>query len=48
MNAYCNAEQAYFANAKTHPATAANIAAFQNSHNIPGYPRRTRSTLQFT
>ena len=36
-------ETAYFANAKTHAPTAANIAAFQNSHTIAGHlDRRTR------
>ena len=33
---------AYFANAKTHAPTAANIKAFQNSHNIAGISTRTR------
>ncbi len=36
LAAYDTAETAYFANAKTHPPTAANIAAFQNSHTIAG------------
>jgi peptide/nickel transport system substrate-binding protein len=45
MNTYCNSEQAYFANAKTHPGTAANIAAFQNSNNISGLSAPDSSTL---
>jgi peptide/nickel transport system substrate-binding protein len=48
MNSYCNAEQAYFANAKTHPGTAANIAAFQNSNNISGLSAPNPLTLQIT
>jgi peptide/nickel transport system substrate-binding protein len=48
LNSYCNAETAYFANAKTHPATAANIAAFQNSNNISGVTAPDPSTIQFT
>ena len=48
LNDYCNAEQAYFANAKVHPATAANIAAFQNSHTISGIAAPDSSTIQFT
>jgi hypothetical protein len=36
---YCNAETAYFANAKSHAPTAANIANFQNTHNISGHHR---------
>ncbi len=48
MNSYCNAETAYFANLKTHPATAANIAGFQNSNNITGLSAPNSSTLQIT
>jgi peptide/nickel transport system substrate-binding protein len=48
FQAYDNAETAYFANAKTHPPTAANIAGFQNSNNIPGIKAINDSTLQFT
>jgi len=48
LNDYCNAEQAYFANTKVHPATAANIAAFQNSHTISGLATPAPSTIQFT
>jgi peptide/nickel transport system substrate-binding protein len=47
MTAYCNAETAWFANSKTHPSTAANIAAFQNSNNIPGVVAVNELTLQF-
>jgi peptide/nickel transport system substrate-binding protein len=46
MNSYCNAEQAYFANTKAHPPTAANIAAFQNSNNISGLSAPNSLTLQ--
>jgi len=46
MNSYCNSEQAYFANAKTHPGTAANIAAFQNSNGISGLTAPDPLTLQ--
>jgi peptide/nickel transport system substrate-binding protein len=48
MNTYCNNELAYFANTKTHPATAANIAAFQNSNNISGLTAPDSLTLQVT
>jgi peptide/nickel transport system substrate-binding protein len=44
---YCNAETAYFANAKKHPVTAADIAGFQNSHTIPGIVAVNSLTLQF-
>ncbi|HVB42765.1 MAG TPA: ABC transporter substrate-binding protein [Streptosporangiaceae bacterium] len=47
LNDYCNAETAYFANAKKHPVTAANIAGFQNSHTISGLVAVNSSTLQF-
>src|SRR5580698_7643298 len=46
MNSYCNAEQAYFTNTKTHPATAANIANFQNTNNISGLSAPNSQTLQ--
>jgi peptide/nickel transport system substrate-binding protein len=46
LNDYCNAETAYFANAKKHPATAANIAAFQNSNTIAGISAPDPATLQ--
>jgi peptide/nickel transport system substrate-binding protein len=46
MNSYCNAEQAYFANTKTHPGTAANITAFQNSNGISGLTAPDPLTLQ--
>jgi peptide/nickel transport system substrate-binding protein len=48
MQAYDDAETAYFANAKTHAPTAANIAAFQNSHSIAGISTPNSSTIQFT
>ncbi len=44
---YCNAETAFFANAKKHPVNAANIAAFQNSHTIPGIVVVSPSEIQF-
>jgi peptide/nickel transport system substrate-binding protein len=48
MQAYDNEETAYFANAKTHPPTAANIANFQNTHSIAGISTPNSSTIQFT
>jgi peptide/nickel transport system substrate-binding protein len=48
MATYCSAETAYFANAKKHPPTAANIAGFQNSNNITGISTPDSSTLVFT
>jgi peptide/nickel transport system substrate-binding protein len=48
LQAYANEETAYFANAKTHAPTAANIAAFQNSHSIAGISTPDSSTIQFT
>ncbi len=48
MISYCNAETAYFANAKAHPPTAANIANFQNSNNISGITTPNSTTIQFT
>jgi len=48
MTSYCNAETAYFANAKAHPPTAANIASFQNSNNITGITTPNSTTIQFT
>jgi peptide/nickel transport system substrate-binding protein len=48
LQAYDNEETAFFANAKKEPPTAANIAAFQNSHNIAGITAVNSSTLQFT
>jgi peptide/nickel transport system substrate-binding protein len=48
LTAYSTAETAFFANAKKEPPTAANIAAFQNSHNISGIKAVNSSTLQFT
>jgi peptide/nickel transport system substrate-binding protein len=46
--AYSNQEAAYFQNAKKTPPTAANIAKFQNTHNISGIKAVDASTLQFT
>ena len=47
LGAYQTAEATYFANAKKHPPTAANIAGFQNSHTISGITAVNSSTLQF-
>ncbi|MHB1432328.1 MAG: ABC transporter substrate-binding protein [Streptosporangiaceae bacterium] len=46
LQSYCNAENAYFAN-KAHKPTAANIAAFQNSHTISGITAPNSMTLEF-
>ena len=48
MTAYCNAETAYFTNAKAHPPTAANIANFQNTNSISGITTPNSMTIQFT
>jgi peptide/nickel transport system substrate-binding protein len=48
MTAYANEETAYFANAKAHPPTAANIANFQNAHAISGIATPNSTTIQFT
>jgi peptide/nickel transport system substrate-binding protein len=48
LKAYDTAETNYFANAKAHAPTAANIAAFQNSHSIAGISTPNSSTIQFT
>jgi peptide/nickel transport system substrate-binding protein len=48
MQAYDTEETAYFANAKTHPYTAANIANFQNTHTIAGISTPSPSEIQFT
>jgi len=47
LTAYANAETAYFANAKAHPPTAANITNFQNTHNITGISTPNSSTIVF-
>jgi peptide/nickel transport system substrate-binding protein len=47
LTAYANAEAAFFA-IKSNAPTAANIAAFQNSHNISGITAVNSSTIQFT
>ncbi len=46
LTAYSNAEAAYFKNIKN--PTAAQIAQFQNTHNISGIKAVDASTLQFT
>jgi peptide/nickel transport system substrate-binding protein len=48
MNAYCNSEASYFANAKVHAPTAANVAGFQNSNAITGIATPDSMTIQFT
>jgi len=48
LTAYSTAETAFFANAKKEAPTAANIAAFQNSHTISGITAVNASTIQFT
>src|SRR5580700_8783076 len=48
FTSYCNAETSFFANTKANPPTAANIAAFQNSHSISGITAPNSSTIQFT
>jgi peptide/nickel transport system substrate-binding protein len=45
MTSYCNSEIAYFA-VKSHTATAANIANFQNTHTISGLSAPNALTLQ--
>jgi peptide/nickel transport system substrate-binding protein len=47
LTSYCNAETAFFGN-KSNAPTAANIAAFQNSHNISGLSAPSATTLQIT
>jgi peptide/nickel transport system substrate-binding protein len=48
LTAYANQETAFFANAKAHPPTAANITNFQNTHSISGIATPNSSTIQFT
>jgi len=48
LTQYANEETAYFANAKVHPPTAANIANFQDTHSISGIATPNSSTIQFT
>jgi peptide/nickel transport system substrate-binding protein len=48
LTSYANAETAYFANAKAHPPTAANITGFQDTHTISGIATPNPSTIQFT
>jgi peptide/nickel transport system substrate-binding protein len=47
MTAYCNAETAFFA-IKSNAPTAANIANYQNTHNIAGITTPNSMTIQFT
>ncbi len=47
LTSYCNAETAFFGN-KSNAPTAANIAAFQNSHNISGLSAPSTDALQIT
>jgi len=46
LTKYCDDETAFFANAKKHPPTAANIAGFQNSNTVSGLTAVNSSTLQ--
>jgi peptide/nickel transport system substrate-binding protein len=43
----CDQEAAYFKDTKKHPITAANVAAFQNSHSISGITVVSPSEIQF-
>lgn len=45
---YCDAEAAYFGGKNAPKATASNITAFQNSHNISGVSAPNASTLKIT
>ena len=47
LKQYCDTETKYFG-AKTHSPTAANIANFQNTHNISGVTAVNSSTLRFS
>jgi peptide/nickel transport system substrate-binding protein len=47
LTQYCDTETAFFANAKKHPVTVANVTGFQNSHTIPGVVAVSPSELQF-
>ena len=46
LTSYCNAETAFFAK-KSNKPTAANIAKFQNTHNISGISTPNSSTIAF-
>jgi peptide/nickel transport system substrate-binding protein len=46
MQAYCNAENAFFA-IKSNAPTAANIANYQNTHNITGITTPNSMTISF-
>src|SRR5580692_7372295 len=47
MQAFCNAETAFFA-IKSNAPTAANIASYQNTHSISGITTPDSMTIQFT
>jgi peptide/nickel transport system substrate-binding protein len=47
LKRYCDAETKFFASKKNAP-TVANIAHFQNAHNISGITAVNQSTLKFT
>src|SRR6202034_631509 len=47
MEAFCNAETAFFA-IKSNAPTAANIANYQNTHSISGITTPDSMTIQFT
>jgi peptide/nickel transport system substrate-binding protein len=47
LASYCKAEENFFANPQKHPITAANVAAFQNSHPISGVVAVNPLTVRF-
>jgi peptide/nickel transport system substrate-binding protein len=47
LKSYCDKETAFFAS-KSHPVTAASVAAFQNGNTISGLTAPNSSTLQVT
>ncbi|HET7017646.1 MAG TPA: ABC transporter substrate-binding protein [Streptosporangiaceae bacterium] len=47
LTSYCDAESAFFFGTNKHPVTAANVAAFQNSHAISGIVAVNPLTIRF-
>lgn len=47
LSSYCDAEASFFSDPRKHPVTAANVAAFQNSHAIAGVVAVNALTLRF-
>jgi peptide/nickel transport system substrate-binding protein len=47
LESFCRAEDSYFSDPHKHPVTAANVAAFQNSHAISGIVPVNALTLRF-